>query len=78
VYAKSAGVAAAGARAVGLIGARLRLQAYALSLNDGFVLVAWSCVVGLLLTALLRKSPLNYGDLPAFQQPSPEHKESNS
>jgi DHA2 family multidrug resistance protein len=78
VYAKSSGLAAAGARAVDLIGARLRLQAYALSLNDGFVLVAWSCVVGLLLTALLRKSPLNYGDLPAFQQPSSEPKESNS
>jgi DHA2 family multidrug resistance protein len=78
VYAKSSGLAAAGARAVDLIGARLRLQAYALSLNDGFVLVAWSCVVGLLLTALLRKSPLNYGDLPTFQQPSSEFKESTS
>jgi DHA2 family multidrug resistance protein len=63
VYAKSPGAAAAGARAVDLIGARLRLQAYALSLNDGFLLVAWACVVGLLLTALLRKSPMNYGDL---------------
>ncbi|HKN16696.1 MAG TPA: MFS transporter [Candidatus Sulfotelmatobacter sp.] len=78
VYAKSYGANAAAARAADLIGARLRLQAYALSLNDGFVLVAWSCVVGLLLTALLRKSPLNYGDLPTFQQPSSEHKESNS
>ena len=63
VYAKSSGAAAAGARAADLIGARLRLQAYALSLIDGFLLVAWSCVLGLLLTALLRKSPLNYGDL---------------
>ena len=67
VYAKSSGVAAAGARAVDLIGARLRLQAYALSLIDGFLLVAWSCVLGLLLTALLRKSPLNYGDLSTLQ-----------
>ena len=67
VYAKSPGAAAAGTRAVDLIAARLRLQAYALSLNDGFLLVAWACVLGLLLTALLRKSPLNYGDLSTLQ-----------
>ena len=67
LYAKSSGVAAAGGRAVDLIGARLRLQAYTLSLIDGFLLVAWSCVVGLVLTAMLRKSPLNYGDLSTLQ-----------
>ena len=67
VYAKSSGAAESGARAAVLIGARLRLQAYALSLNDGFLLVAWACFVGLLLTALLRKSPLNYGDLSTMQ-----------
>jgi len=67
VYAKSFGAAEAGARAVGLVGARLRLQAHALSLNDGFLLVAWTCVVALLLTALLRKSPLNYADLSILQ-----------
>ena len=58
VYANSSGAAEAGARAIDLIGARLRLQAYALSLNDGFLLVAWACLVGLILTALLRKLPL--------------------
>jgi MFS transporter, DHA2 family, multidrug resistance protein len=68
VYAKSSGATAAAARSADLIAARLRLQAYALSLNDGFLLVAWSCVLGLLLTALLRKSPLDYGDLSAVQQ----------
>ncbi len=68
VYGKSSGVAAAGTRAVDLIAARLRLQAYGLSLIDGFFLVAWSCVLSLLLTALLRKSPLNYGDLSAVQE----------
>ncbi len=67
VYAKSFGAAEAAARSVGLIGARLRLQAHALSLNDGFLLVAWTCVVALLLTALLRKSPLNYADLSTLQ-----------
>jgi hypothetical protein len=32
--------------------------------------VAWACVLGLLLTALLRKSPLNYGDLSTLQPTS--------
>jgi len=65
---KSSGVAAAAGRAVGIIGSRLRLQAYTLSINDGFYLVAWTCVVMLLLIVLLRKSPLNYGDLTAIQE----------
>lgn len=72
-YAKSSGAPAAGARAVGLIAARLRLQAYALSLNEGFLLVAGACVVGLLLTALLRKSPLNYGHLSSLQPVKEPH-----
>jgi DHA2 family multidrug resistance protein len=63
---KSYGVA--GARAVDLIAARLRLQAYSLSINDGFLLIAWSCAIALILVAMLRKSPLNYGDLSAIQQ----------
>ena len=78
VYAKSSGAAAAAARAADLIGARLRLQAYALSLIDGFLLVAWACLLGLLLTALLRKSPLNYGDLSAVQQELSAPQESKS
>jgi MFS transporter, DHA2 family, multidrug resistance protein len=78
VYTKSSGAAAAGARAVGLIAARLRLQAYALSVNDGFLLVAWACVLGLLLTALLHKSPLNYGDLSTLQQKLPRRDEGSS
>jgi DHA2 family multidrug resistance protein len=68
VYAKSSGMAAATGRAVGIMNGRLRLQAYTLSINDGFYLVAWTCVIALLLVALLRRSPLNYGDLSAFQQ----------
>ncbi len=71
--AKSSGAAAAGARAVDLIGERLRLQAYTLSLIDGFLLMAWACVMGLLLTALLRKSPLNYGDLSTLQSVKETH-----
>src|SRR5580698_5850065 len=70
LYAKSSGMAAAGARAVDLVAARLRLQAYSLSINDGFLLIAWSCACALIFVALLRKSPLDYGDLSA-QQPAP-------
>jgi DHA2 family multidrug resistance protein len=63
LYAKSSGVAAATGRAVGLIGGRVRLQAYTLTFIDGFHLVAWACVAALLLVALLRKPPLHYGEL---------------
>jgi DHA2 family multidrug resistance protein len=68
LYAKSYGLAAAGARSVDLIAARLRLQAYSLSVIDGFLLIAWTCACALIFVALLRKSPLNYGDLSAIQQ----------
>jgi MFS transporter, DHA2 family, multidrug resistance protein len=71
VFSKSSGVAAATGRAVGVISGRLRLQAYTLSIIDGFYLVAWACVIALLLVAMLRKSPLNFGDLSEVQQPLP-------
>ena len=77
VYAKSSGISAASARAIGLIGARLRLQAYSLSLIDGFLLLAWSCLCALILVALLRNSPLNYGDLSAMQRIPGAAKRSN-
>lgn len=63
LYGKSAGLAAATGRAVGVIGGRVRLQAYTLTFIDGFHLIAWACVVALLLVALMRKSPLNYSEL---------------
>ena len=78
LYAKSYGLAAAGARSVDLIAARLRLQAYSLSIIDGFLLIAWSCACALILVALLRKSPLNYRDLSAIQQTLIAEKESKS
>jgi MFS transporter, DHA2 family, multidrug resistance protein len=76
LYAKSSGVAAAGARAIDLVSARLRLQAYSLSINDGFLLIAWSSACALILVALLRQSPLDYGDLSAQQQVPASTKES--
>jgi MFS transporter, DHA2 family, multidrug resistance protein len=68
LFAKSAGLAQATGRAADLVSARLRLQAYTLSLIDGFYLVAWACVIALLFVALLRESPLKYGDLASLQQ----------
>jgi DHA2 family multidrug resistance protein len=63
LYGKSAGLGAATGRAVGLISGRVRLQAYALTFIDGFHLIAWACVLALLLIALLKKSPLDFGEL---------------
>jgi MFS transporter, DHA2 family, multidrug resistance protein len=60
---KSSGLPAATGRAVGLISARVRLQAYTLTFIDGFHLIAWACVAALLLVALLKKSPLDYDEL---------------
>ncbi|MGA8035557.1 MAG: MFS transporter [Candidatus Acidiferrales bacterium] len=63
LYGKSSGLNTAAGRAVELIGGRTKLQAYTLTFIDGFHLIAWGCVVALILTALLRKSPLNYNEL---------------
>lgn len=78
LYSKSAGVAAATGRAAGIIIGRLRLQAYTLALADGFHTVAWACVVALLLIALVRKAPLNYGDINTVRQESPVPEEAKS
>ncbi|HEY0701452.1 MAG TPA: MFS transporter [Candidatus Acidoferrales bacterium] len=67
VYAKSPGLAAATGRAAGVLGGRVRLQAFTLTFIDGFHLVAWACVVALLLIALLRRAPLSYGDFETAQ-----------
>jgi MFS transporter, DHA2 family, multidrug resistance protein len=78
LYAKSYGLATATARAADLLAARVRLQAYSLSIMDGFLLISWSCVCALIFIALLRKSPLNYGDLSITQQILVLEKESKS
>ena len=63
LYGKSDGLSLAAGRAVDLVGARVRLQAYTLTFIDGFHLICWACVVALLLIALLRRAPLDYGEL---------------
>jgi DHA2 family multidrug resistance protein len=78
LWSKSAGLEAATGRAIGVIGGRLRLEAYTLTFIDGFHLLAWSCVLALLLIALLRRSPLNYGDLGTFQPQASERREARS
>jgi MFS transporter, DHA2 family, multidrug resistance protein len=76
--AKSSGLAQAAGRAVDVVSARLRLQAFTLTLIDAFYLVAWACVIALVLVALLRESPLKYGDLSAMQQHEAAAKGENS
>src|SRR5215813_14503693 len=75
LWSKSAGPEAATGRAIGLMGGRLRLEAYTLTFIDGFHLLAWTCVMALVLIALLRRSPLDYGDLSTFQQQPLERRE---
>jgi MFS transporter, DHA2 family, multidrug resistance protein len=70
LYGHSAGLVAAAGRAVGVISGRLRLQAYTLSIVDGFYLVAWACVAALLLVAVMHRAPLSYADLSAAQMPA--------
>lgn len=78
LFSHSSGLAAATGRAVGVVSGRLRLEAYTLSIIDGFYLVAWACAIALLLVALLRKSPLSYADLSAVQPPPPAPQEAKS
>jgi len=78
LFSHSSGLAAATGRAVAVVSGRLRLEAYTLSIIDGFYLVAWACAIALLLVALLRKSPLSYADLSAVQPPPPAPQKAKS
>jgi DHA2 family multidrug resistance protein len=66
--AKSNGLAAAAGRAVGIVDARVRLQAYTLTFIDAFHLIAWVCVGTLLLAAAMKRAPMNYAELGAVPQ----------
>ena len=78
VYAKSSGLQDAAARAAEIVAGRLRLQAYALAINDAYQAIAWGCVVALLLIAFMRKAPLDYGDLGVLQQGPASRKETRA
>jgi DHA2 family multidrug resistance protein len=60
---KSNGSAAAAGRAVGIVSGKIRLEAYSLTFIDAFHLIAWTSVVTLLLIAMMRRPPLNFGDI---------------
>lgn len=68
LYAKSAGLPEAAARAAGLVSGRLRLQSYALAIDDAYLLIAWGCVLAMLLIVFMKRAPLNYAELSAAQQ----------
>src|SRR5258705_155401 len=76
LFGKSSGLPSPAARAADLIVSRLRLQAYSLSLIDGFLLIAWSCAIALVLVGLLRKSPMSYDGLADVQQQLPPEEQS--
>src|ERR1700722_4627417 len=68
LFAKSSGLADAAGRAVDVTGGGGCFQTYTLWFFDGFYLVAWASVIALVLVALLRDTPLKYGDLYGIQQ----------
>ncbi|HXW90555.1 MAG TPA: MFS transporter [Terriglobales bacterium] len=70
MFAKSSGLMAATGRAAEIIEGKLRLQAYSLTFIDAFHLVAWACAGMLLLTAVLRRAPMNFAQIPLLQQGS--------
>ena len=72
LFSKSYGLGAATGRAIGVVNAQLRLEAYTLTFIDAFHLIAWSCVGMLLFVALLGRSPLNFADLAAMQESGQE------
>jgi DHA2 family multidrug resistance protein len=65
--AKSSGTLDAAGRALDIINAKLRLQAYSLTFIDAFHFVAWFCAAMLLATAFLRKAPISFRQLGALQ-----------
>ena len=65
---KSSGLMAATGRAAEIIDSRLRLQAFSLTFIDAFHLVAWACAGILVLTAFLRKAPMNFAQISLLQQ----------
>ena len=67
---RSNGVVGATVRALDIVDSKLRLQAYSLTFIDSFHLVAWACVLMLLVTLVLRRSRINFRQLPALQQGS--------
>lgn len=64
---KSSGLGAAAGRAAAIVGSRVRLQAYALTFEEAFLLITSACVVALVLIALLKVAPMDYRELTEVQ-----------
>ena len=64
---RSNGLAAATGRAVGIVNGRVRLEAFSLTFIDSFHLIAWACVLTLLLIAFMRRAPMNLRELGRLQ-----------
>ena len=60
---KSGGADEAQMRAMGILSAQMRAQAYTMATSDGFVLVGWMVISFLLLMALLHKPRFSFQDL---------------
>lgn len=78
LLAKSSGLAAATGRAVDLMSARIRLQAYILTFNDGYYLIACTCVLVMLVIVLLHRVPLSYGDFAQLRPSAAPRQETKS
>ena len=63
MYPKSAGADQAQMRAMGILSAQVRAQAYTMAISDGFILVGWMVILFLLLMALLHRSRFSFQDL---------------
>jgi DHA2 family multidrug resistance protein len=63
----SAGREEAVSRAVKILGQQVRAQAYTMAIADGFILIAWSVVVYLLLMLALRPARVSFKDLRSMQ-----------
>jgi MFS transporter, DHA2 family, multidrug resistance protein len=63
MFPKSAGADEAQMRAIGILSAQVRAQAYTMATSDGFILVAWMVILFLLLMALLHRPRFSFQDL---------------
>lgn len=67
---RSSGSGGAAGRAVGVVAARVREQAFSLTFIDAFQLMAWVSVATLVLIATIRRFPLTYRDFSALDAPA--------
>jgi DHA2 family multidrug resistance protein len=63
MFAKSSGTDEARMRAMGLLSAQVRAQAFTMATSDGFVLIGWMVIFFLLLMAFLHKPRFSFQDL---------------